>query len=273
MSRNKQVLGSLKKIGIRVDGADVEVEVEEPPTAVSEDVQFLQQQHDALAARFGADTPGAKALLKQLEAARGKIGQTAQSKAAKDLAAADYQLNLHEDSVLKEQAAARQSDEEELAELQKAVDAKKEAMAQRHVTNQESLEQIKMIRMQIATSRKLLPAQAEKEDQHPGGTEAPQMPAMPQPLVDAVGMMQALLESLKNIPNAPSVAQEQMQALQSTLDTQVKPLITSASSSTPPSNFGPAVQTKPSTSVTVHPYATPEKDKNIVWGDGVGDDA
>ena len=97
--------------------AQTDIEMDDQSATVSEDVQFPQKSHEDHVTRFGAESAGAKAIFKQLETARGKIGQTAQSKAVKDLAAADYELNLHEDSVLKEQAATRQADEEELANL------------------------------------------------------------------------------------------------------------------------------------------------------------
>ena len=80
----------------------------------SKEAQVLQKSHEDLTNLFGAESIGAKAVFKQLEASRSKIGQTAQSKAVKDLAAVDYHLNVHEDTVIKAQAAARLTNETHL---------------------------------------------------------------------------------------------------------------------------------------------------------------
>ena len=63
-----------------------------PTEDTSEEVAFLQKSYDDFVARSGADTPAAKAIHKQLEAAKLKIGETAQAKTAKALAAAHHQL-------------------------------------------------------------------------------------------------------------------------------------------------------------------------------------
>ena len=67
-----------------------------PAEDTSEEVAFLQKSYDDFVARSGADTQAAKAIHKQLEAAKLKIGETAQAKTAKDLAAAHHQLCLQE---------------------------------------------------------------------------------------------------------------------------------------------------------------------------------
>ena len=222
-------------------------------------MQVLQKSYEDLAKQFGADSVVAKAVFKQLEASRGKIGQTAQSKAVKDLAAADYQLNLHEDTVLKEQAAARQADEAHLISLQKAVDDHQAIMDQQNIVDQEVLDQIKALKIQTAALRKTLPILPAAEDQH--GTSQPQVattppaPAvLPQPLTYVVKVLQTLPDSMKAIPDVPMTAQQQLQQLQSTMDASITPLLGTTSSQSAPSQFGPAMQDKALTAVREHPY-------------------
>ena len=208
-----------------------------------------------------------------METARCKIGQTAQSKAIKDLAAADYQLQLHEDAVLKEHAATKQADEDELASLQKAVDDRKADMEKRQVSNQEALDQITAIRTQITMSRKTLPASTAAEETPQAATEPTSVTSLPQPLTDVMRMMQSLLDSVKAIPNMPTEAQQQMQTLQTTIDTNIKPMMSVATPPPVSSQFGPAAPSKTSSAASAHPYAEADKSKKTMWGDCQGDDA
>ena len=146
-------------------------------------------------------------------------------------------------------------------------------MAQRQTTNQEALDQIKAIRLQIAMSRKTLPAQPASEEQPPVVTEPPAHMSLPQTLTDVVNMMQTLLDSMKAIPNATTAAQQQLQALQTTIDANIKPLLTTTTPPPAPSQFGPALQSKPSNAASVHPYGEADKNAKPAWGDGQGDNS
>ena len=146
-------------------------------------------------------------------------------------------------------------------------------MEEKKTTNQEELDQIKAIRLQIATSRRALPAQAEAETtSHVDAAPATNMP-LPQPLTDVVRMMQALLDSVKTLPDLPVAAQQQMQTLQTTIDSSLAPMMTNGSTPPASTQFGPAVQNKPSAAAGAHPYAEANSGKKPAWGDAHGDDS
>ena len=165
------------------------------------------------------------------------------------------------------------TDEAELADLQKALDAKKTSMEQKKITNQEELDQIKAIRLQIATSRKALPAQAEAETSAPVDAAPATTSPLPQPLTDVVRMMQALLDSVKTLPDLPVAAQQQMQTLQTTINSSIAPMMTDGSVPPTSTQFGPALQNKPSAAAGAHPYAEANSGKQPAWGDAHGDDS
>ena len=259
MAKNKPLLAALKRAGMQIDGQDVEMETEDAPALTeqaSTKLAGLQAAHDSLLA-IDPDSPCLVGIKKDIETVKRQTGHTAQSKTVKDLTALDYQLNLHHDTVVREQQKTLEAHQTTLQSLKKAVSDHEAVMEKQRLLDQDVLANIRTLKEQTAAQIK----QFGPEPAAPPPTHQVMAPTITPPQVtDMTTALQSILDQVATItlPEGSEAQQQTLQQVQATLASTLQPLL--GTDPKPASTYGKAPAVAAFGSTRNDPYGASQQE-------------
>ena len=230
MAKNKPLLISLKRVGLNVDGQEVDIEMEDVTSATeiaNTKVAKLQTMIDMMT-ELDSEANALKELRKELDTVKKQTGSTAQSKTIKDLAAAEYQLNLHLDAVDREQKKVFQSHSSTLDTLRKAVQEHENMMAKQKQLDQEVMDYIKALKAQTSAMIKHTSAvEARAEVAQPAAVQPPQQVSLAPELAVMADALQAMLQQVNGatLPTNSGEQQVALEQLRTQMSTKLQPIL------------------------------------------------
>ena len=259
MAKNKPLLISLKRVGLNVDGQEVDIEMEDVTSATemaTTKVAKIQSMIDTMT-ELDSDANVLKELRKELDAAKKQTGSTAQSKTIKDLAAAEYQLNLHLDAVDREQKKVLQAHDSTLDTLRKAVQEHESMMARQKQLDQEVMDYIKALKAQTSAMIKHASAvEARAEVAQPAAVQPPQQVSLAPELAVMADALKSMLQQINGatLPANSGEQQVALEQLRTKMTTTLQPILGTMPIAA--SGYGPAITPGHAHRQETAPYAS-----------------